>query len=77
MIERVMSQPIRAIKPTIAWIPTKLPAVSYIREPPLQQQQIRQIKQMIEAIDMNTTVYQSKAADAVCAVDAVFVEANC
>jgi hypothetical protein len=43
----------------------------------LQQQQRSTTKVRIAEIEKKTTVYQSSAAEAVCAVDAVLKDANC
>jgi len=67
-----MGQPSLAQSPTIDMIPAKDAAASIY----LQQQQQSIKIAMTAEIEKNTTVYHKSAAEAVCAVDAVFVEAN-
>jgi len=72
IIDKVMSQPSLAQSPTIVIIPAKAAPASF----PLQKQQQSIMIAMTAEIEKNTTVYHKSAAEAVCAVDAVIVEAN-
>jgi hypothetical protein len=64
MIERVISHPMRASTPTIICIIAR-PAEESYAFLGLQQQQISTTRVIIVAIEKKTTVYQSRAAEAV------------
>ena len=67
IIERVINQPIRASTPIIDIMP-----VLHLRASEgLEQLRTKNTITRIVAIEKNTTVNQSRAADAVCAVEAV------
>lgn len=72
IIDKVMSQPSLAKSPIIVMTPANDAAASICLQPTQQSIMIA----MTAEIEKNTTVYHKSAAEAVCAVDAVIVEAN-
>jgi hypothetical protein len=76
MIERVISQPSLAAIPTIDEINANPPATSAFWPGLLQKQQNRPTIAITAAIEKNTMVKIISALDALCALDAVLVEAN-
>lgn len=77
MIERVISQPSLAAIPTIDEIIANPPATSAFWPGLQQKQQHSPTTAIIAAIEKNTMVKIISALEALCAVDAVLVEANC
>ena len=67
IIERVINQPIRASTPII----DIMPVLHFSASLGFEQLRIKNTITRIVAIEKKTTVNQSRAADAVCAVEAV------
>lgn len=73
IMERVINQPIRASTPIIAIIPV----LHFSASLGFEQLRTKNTITKIVAIEKKTTVNQSRAADAVCAFEAVLKDSNC
>ena len=73
IIERVINQPIRASTPII----DIMPVLHFSASLGFEQLRTKNTITKTVAIEKKTTVNQSRAADAVCAVEAVLKDSNC